>query len=145
MSTEELRKTDRFAVVEPITGSFGPAEAVVLNLSITGAQITHPQPIRIGTAGRLAFRRGDAIVATQARVIWSHVVPAAGGKLVYKTGLKLEGADPQYAMALNTLIRAGVVRQDLDSLDRKRQRDQEREEKKKSGPKMIPVSEPPPA
>ena len=145
MVIDELRKTDRFIAVEPVTGTFGPAEATVLNLSIGGAQVSHPQPIRIGTTGRLAFRRGDAVVATQARVIWSHVAPGAGGKLVYRSGLKIEAIDPSYAMAINTLLRAGILRQDVESLDRKRQRLLEKEEKKKSGPKFIPTSEPPPA
>ena len=145
MQVEELRKTDRFVAVEPIAGTFGAADASVLNLSIGGAQITHPQPIRIGTTARLAFRRGDVAVTTQARVLWSHVAPGAGGKLVYCSGLKIEAVDPSYAMAINSLIRAGAIRQDLDSMDKKRQRAIEREEKKKSGPKLIPTSEPPPA
>lgn len=145
MQVEELRKTDRFTALEPIAGTFGPGEASVLNLSIGGAQISHPTPIRIGTTGRLAFRRGDVIVTTQARVLWSHVAPGPGGNLVYRSGLTIEGVDPSYAMAINSLIRAGAIRQDLDSMDRKRQRMIEREEKKKSGPKMIPTSEPPPA
>ena len=145
MSTEELRKSDRFVVNAPIAGTYGAADAVVLNLSISGAQISHPQPIRIGTTARLAFRHGEATVMVQGRVIWSHFGPAEGGKLVYRSGLKIENADAQYALALNTLIRAGALRHDLESLDRKRKRDEEREEKKKkSGPRMIPVSEPPP-
>jgi hypothetical protein len=145
MVIEELRRADRFTAVDPIAGTFGAADASVLNLSISGAQITHSQPIRIGTVARLAFGRGEAVVTAQARVLWSHVAPSAGGKLVYRSGLKLEGVDPQYALALNTLIRSGEIRQDLDSMDRKRKREEEREEKKKSGPKMIPMSEPPPA
>lgn len=145
MQVEELRKTDRFTALEPIDGTFGPAEALVLNVSIGGAQISHPIPIRIGTTGRLAFRRGDVVVTTQARVLWSHVAPGPGGKLVYRSGLKIEAVDPSYAMAINSLIRAGAIRQDLDSMDKKRKRMIEREEKKKSGPKMIPTSEPPPA
>ena len=137
MVIEELRKADRFAVTDPITVTFGPAEGTLLNLSISGAQITHPQPIRIGTVGRLAFRRGDVVVTTQARVVWSHVVPSAGGKLTYRSGLRIEAADPQYAMAINSLLRAGVIRQDLDSLDKKREREHQREEKRKSGPKPL--------
>lgn len=143
MSVEELRKADRFTAVEPISGTFGPAEATVVNVSISGAQITHPVPLRIGTVARLTFRHRDIAVTTQARVLWSHAAPGPGGKLVYRSGLKIEAVDPQYGMALNSLIRAGAVRQDLESLDRKRKRDMEREEKKKSGPRLIPVTEPP--
>ena len=144
MEVEELRKTDRFIAVEPFPATFGPVDGSVINLSIGGAQISHPQPIRIGTVGRLAFKKGDAAVSTQARVIWSHVTPSAGGKLMYRTGLKIEAVDPQYALALNTLIRAGLLPQELDSMERKKKRDEEREEKKKSGPRPIPISEPPP-
>ena len=63
---------------------------------------------------------------------------------MYRTGLKIEAVDPQYALALNTLIRAGLLQQELDSMERKKKRDEEREEKKKSGPRPIPSSEPPP-
>lgn len=137
MVIEDLRKADRFVVTDLLTVTFGPADGTLLNLSISGAQVSHPQALRIGTVGRLAFRRADVIVAAQARVIWSHVVPSAGGKLAYHSGLRIEGEDPQYAMAVNALLRAGAIRQDLDSLDKKREREQVREEKRKSGPKML--------
>ena len=139
-TVEELRKADRFLVEDPIAGTFGPADALVLNISLGGAQISHPQPLRIGTTGRLAFRRGDVVVTTQARVIWSHLSPAAGGKLVYRSGLKIEAVDPQFAMAINSLLRSGAIRQELDTLDKKREREAQREEKRKSGPKSIPTA-----
>ena len=145
MVVDELRKSDRFVAVEPITGTFGAAEATIVNLSIGGAQISHAQPIRIGTMARLSFRKGDAIVATQGRVLWSHVGPGPGGKLVYRSGLKMEGVDSSYALALNTLIRAGLIRQDMESMDKKRQRIAEKEAQRKSGQRFIPSSEPPPA
>ena len=140
MVIEELRKADRFVVVDPIAATFGPADAALVNISITGAQITHALPIRIGTVGRLSFRRGDVVVAISARVIWSHVAPSAGGKLTYRSGLRIDTADSQYAMAINSLLRAGAIRQDLDSLDKKRERETQREEKKRSGPKSIPTA-----
>lgn len=137
MVIEELRKADRFVVTDPITITFGPTDGTLLNLSLGGAQVTHPQPMRIGTLGRLAFRRGDVVVTTQARVVWSHVVPSPGRKLAYRTGLRIEAVDPQYAMAINALLRAGAIHQDRDSLDRKREREQQREEKRKSGPQPL--------
>src|SRR5688572_24394510 len=108
MVIEEIRKADRFLVVDPITATFGPADAVLTNIGISGAQLTHPQPIRIGTVAKLAFRRGDAVVTIQARVIWSHLAPTAGGKLTYRSGLRIEAADSQYAMAINSLLRSGA-------------------------------------
>lgn len=146
MTTEvvDLRRGDRFNVIEPLTGTFGPAEVAVVNLSIGGAQISHPQPLRIGTHGKLWFRRGEVSVTVHATVVWSHLAPSASG-MVYKSGIKLDSADPQYALALNTLVRADVIRHETDSLEKKKQRMREREEARKSQVRVIPSSEPPPA
>jgi hypothetical protein len=145
MMVEELRKTDRFVVIAPVAATFGSSDTLVVNFSITGVQISHPQPIRIGTVARLSFHRGEAFASVEARVIWSHAAKSPGGTLVYRTGLRIENVDAHYALALNTLLRADAVQRDRDSLERKRRRDEEREEKKKSGPKVIPFSDPPPA
>ncbi len=140
----DLRKGDRFLVVEPLTGSFGPAEVAVVNLSLGGVQLTHPQPVRIGTRAKLWFRRGDVSVTITATLVWSHFAKTSTG-MVYVSGARLDGPDPQFALAVNTLLRTGVLRQDADSLEKKKQRLREREEARKSLPRLVPTSEPPPA
>jgi hypothetical protein len=140
----DLRRGERFTVVEPLTGTFGPAEVALVNLSLGGVQISHPQPVRIGTRAKLSCRRGDVTILVPATIVWSHLNASAAG-MVYHSGLKLDAADPQYALAINTLMRAGIIRQDVGSLDRKKQRMQEREEARKSKIRAIPSSEPPPA
>ena len=139
----DLRKGDRFNVVEPVTGSFGPAEIAVLNISLRGVQISHPQPLRIGTRGKLWFKRGDVQVSIQAVVVWSHLVRSTSGTMAYRTGLRLDAVDAPYALAMNTMMRTGIIRQDTDSMDRKRAQLAEREERRKSQVRMIPSSEPP--
>ncbi|HYO79336.1 MAG TPA: PilZ domain-containing protein [Thermoanaerobaculia bacterium] len=145
MTTEvvDFRKGDRFIVVEPLTGSFGATEVAVLNLSLGGVQISHPQPVRIGTRGKVWFRRGDISATVQGTVVWSQLTATSGG-MVYKSGVKLDAADPQYALAVNFLVRSAVIRQDTDSLERKKQRMREREEQRKSQIRTIPTSERPP-
>lgn len=140
----DLRKGERFTVIEPLTGTFGQAEVAVVNLGLGGVQISHPQPVRIGTRAKLWCRRGDVTITTTGTVVWSHLSATSAG-MVYLSGIRLDAADPQYALAINTLVRGGVLRQELDSLDRKRQRMREREEARKSQVRMIPNSEPPPA
>jgi hypothetical protein len=146
MSTEviDLRRGERFTVTEALTGTFGPAEVAVLNLSLGGVQISHPQPVRIGTRAKLWCRRGDVTITIPGTVVWSHLNATSAG-MVYMSGVRLDTADPQYALAINTLMRGGVLRQDVDSLDRKRQRMREREEARKSQIRIVPTSEPPPA
>ena len=58
---------------------------------IRGAQISHPQPLRIGTRGKLWFRRGDVSVTVHATVVWSHLAKTTSG-MVYQTGIKLDAA-----------------------------------------------------
>ena len=146
MTTEviDLRKGERFSVVEPLTGTFGPTEVAVLNLSLGGVQISHPQPVRIGTRAKLSCRRGDVTITIAGTVVWSHLNATAAG-MVYLSGVKLDAADPQFALAINSLVRGGAVRQELDSLDKKRARMREREEARRSQVRIIPTSEPPPA
>lgn len=145
MTVEELRQAHRFLAVEAISGSFGSTDASLLNISIGGVQISHAQPLRIGTVARLTLHHRDVTIATQARVLWSHVTPAGGGKLVYRTGLRIEAIDAQYAMSINSLIRANAIKQDAESLSKKRQRQIEREEEKSKSrlkPLIVPRSEP---
>jgi hypothetical protein len=135
----ELRRGDRFLATEQIPGTFGPAEVIVIDLSLGGAKLSHPQPLRIGTHAKLAFKRGDITASAQAVVVWSHLARAAGG-LSYVSGLKLEAVEPQYAMALNALLRAGVLRKEVDSLDKKKELLLEREQLRKSQKRIIPTS-----
>jgi hypothetical protein len=136
----ELRKGERFPTTEPVSGTFGPAEIGIVDLSLGGAQISHPQPLRIGTRGKLTFKRGDIEAAIVAHVVWSHLSRTAGG-MSYVSGLKVDAADPHYAMAINALLRAGVLRKDAgSSLDKKRERIAERELQRKSQQRIIPSS-----
>jgi hypothetical protein len=139
----DLRRGDRFNVVEPVTGSFGPAEIAILNLSLGGLQISHPQPLRIGTRGKLWFRRGDVSVTITATVVWSHLFRSTSGTMAYRTGLRLDAVDAPYALAINTMMRGGIIRQDVESMDRKRARIEEREQKRKAQIRILPSSEPP--
>jgi PilZ domain len=135
----ELRRGDRFLTTEQIHGTFGPAEVVVIDLSLGGAKLSHPQPLRIGTHAKLVFKRGDINASAQAVVVWSHLAKATGG-MSYTSGLKLEAVEPQYAMALNALLRAGVLRKEVDSLDKKKELLLEREQLRKSQKRVIPTS-----
>ena len=127
----DLRKGERFLVVETISGSFGGTDVTILNVALAGMQVAHAQPLRIGTRARLTFTHGGVDVGIAARVLWSQLSQShdSSGKLLYKTGLRLEATDPQYAVAINALFKSGAIRRDADSLERKRQREIEREKR----------------
>lgn len=140
----DLRKGDRFLFTEPVSGSFGGNDVTFVNVSIGGAQVMHAQPMRIGTRGKLMFRRGDLVIAVPAHVVWSHL-GKLGTAMSYTSGVKLDAADPQFAAAINALYKAGTVVRDAESLEKKRQRMAEREAARQSKVRIIPTSEPPPS
>jgi hypothetical protein len=137
---ENTRKGERFTTLVLLPGTFGPAEVTIANISVAGLQIVHPQAVRVGSRARIAFHYRDIAVASPAKVIWSHLSknPDPSGKLLYVSGLQLESADTQFASAVNSLLRLGAVRQDSESMDRKRARMLEREEARKALLKMNP-------
>lgn len=136
----ELRKGDRFVATEPLSGTFGSVDVMVVDLSLGGVQLFHPQPLRIATRAKLTFQRGDVSATVTAHVVWSHLSKKGGG-MSYVSGLKLDSVEPQYGMALNSLLRAGVLRKDGESLKKKKERMEEREALRKSQqPRMIPTA-----
>jgi|SRR5687768_12176697 len=130
----DLRKGDRFHVVQPISGACGGADVTLINVSISGAQLMHAAPLRIGTRATLTFTHRDVSASVVVHIVWSHLAPTEHG-LRYRSGVHLDEPNVQYAAGLNALLRAGLIALDTESLERKKQREKDREERKKSGPK----------
>ena len=144
---KDLRAIERYVVVEPLPGSFGAASITVVDIAEQGTQIEHAQPLRLGARGRLWFRRGDISASVQALVIWSRLSekPNDEGKLLYRSGLRVEDAEANFGPAIQRLADHGVIRRDTDSLDRKRRKFVEREHEKTSKPsvKLLKTEEVP--
>ena len=134
----DLRRGDRFHAAAPIGGTFNAVDISIINVSVSGAQIMHAHPIRIGTRSRLTFHYGQEIVSVQVQVVWSHLWQTPEGH-AYRSGVRLDMVDVTYARAVHELIRTGAVQLDTESLERKRQREAERELRRKSGPKLVPA------
>ena len=132
MDLQDLRQADRFVADERLAGSFGAASIAVINLADQGAQIEHSQPLRLGLKARFWFKHADVAVSAQAIVVWSHLSkrPNAEGKLLYRSGLRIEEDIEDFGGALRKLVRSGVFRRDTETLDRKRQRIEERAHEK---------------
>ena len=132
MELNELRSADRFVADERLAGSFGSASITVVDLGDQGAQIEHSQPLRLGLRARFWFRRGDVQVSAQGLVVWSHLSkrPGADGKLLYRSGVRIEEQIEEFGDALRQLVRNGMVHRDTGALDRKRKRIEEREQER---------------
>lgn len=85
----------------------------IRDLSVNGAQIEHPQPIRPATQGRLTILP-DFIVP--AIVIWSHFTATS----TYHSGLRIDEQLDVVAAAIRDLLGRGLVHKETDT-SRKRQ------------------------
>jgi len=143
----DLRTIERYAVVEPLVGSFGAASISILDIAEQGAQIEHAQPLRLGARGRLWFKRSDVAASVHAMVIWSRLSekPNDEGRLLYRSGLRLDEGE-SFAAPIQALGDQGVIRRDTESLERKRRKFVEREQVKTAKPsvKRIKTEEIPP-
>jgi PilZ domain-containing protein len=136
MDITELRAAERFRTAEPLPGSFGAASIALLDISLSGAQIEHSQPLRLGTLARLAFKRGEVAVTAQARTMWSHLSksPNGQGKYLYHSGVRLEAKTIEYDEALRELLEHGDIEPDRESLERKKRKELERTTEKNTRP-----------
>lgn len=132
----DLRKGDRFTVVAAVEGTFNSVPVSLLNISLGGAQILHAHPVRLGTPATLTFQRGGVGASVSVTVVWSHLQQTEEG-LRYKSGVKLQEPDVRYAAAMNSYIRSGIIAMDTESLERKRQREAERQMRRASSPKIT--------
>ena len=142
---QELRSYQRYISKEPLVGSFGSAEVSVADIGEQGAQIEHAQPLRIGTVARLWFKASDTPVQAQALVVWSRLSkrPNAQGKLLYRSGLRIEEGAADFAKAIERLLERAVIHRDSESLEHKRKLREEREMAKKAVPtvRMIHIND----
>lgn len=132
----DLRKGDRFIVVELIEGTFNSVPVSLVNLSLGGAQIQHAHPVRLGTPATLTFIYKGVGATVTVTVVWSHLQQTEEG-LRYKSGVKLQEPDVRYAAAMNSFIRSGAIAMDTESLERKRQREAEKQMRRQSSPKIT--------
>jgi hypothetical protein len=135
---KELRTGQRFVVTDRLTGNFNTAEVAILNVAEQGAQIEHGQPVRLASEGRLSFRWHDVGVSVRGIVVWSRLskTPNHLGKYLYRSGLRIEEENHDFVSTMQTLADQGVIRQDIHSLERKRQRELEKAEQKNGQPTM---------
>lgn len=137
----ELRSYERYVAKERLIGSFGSAEVTVIDIAEQGAQIEHAQPLRVATTARFWFKRGNVGVSAQALVVWSRLSKhkSTDGKLLYRTGLRIEEGAQDFAASVEVLAERGVIHRDSESLERKRKLREERAMAKSATPQMRMV------
>lgn len=137
----EMRSGDRYVVMPPLRGSFGAAEIHVINMSETGVQVSHADPLKPGSDARVAFTLPSGeVISLRGRVVWSHLARTQVHTGRYVSGIRLD--DEQNATAreaLKALVDNRYARIDQDTLERKRKalKDKHRERARHAAVKIL--------
>lgn len=139
IDVKELRSGERWLLDEPVVGSFGAVEVTIVNVTEQGVQLAHAQPVRLATRARLWFRRGTIVANAQGMIVWSHLskTPNDQGRYLYQSGVRIESSADEFANTLMALSNHHLLRRDAGSLERKRQRQLERERAPRPTMKML--------
>ncbi|HEX6177724.1 MAG TPA: hypothetical protein VF057_05155 [Thermoanaerobaculia bacterium] len=140
MDVQELRTAERFAAANALAATFSGFAVGILNLSLIGAQVEHAAPIRLGSTGRFTLRHGEVAIDVKAFLIWSRLskTPDTEGRHLYRSGLRIESGNAEYALALHMLIKGGAMKREPDTLEKKRQRLLQRMVEKNRGAMFRP-------
>ena len=134
---DQARSTARFISGDRIDGTFaagGNSFAVtVRDVSVNGAQIEHPNPLRPMLQGKLSAGK----LNVRATVVWTRMsVPG-----VYRSGLRLDEALDVVAAGIRQMLADGVIRKGEDTLRERERARREREEARQRllGLKPVPA------
>ncbi len=142
---EDSRTAERFVIEPPIAGHFGSVSLTVLNISATGLQCEHSDPVKIGTRARLVVVvPPDPPAAVRGRVVWSRLskTPNAQGKYLYRSGINIDEELEIMQKVLRQLLGSNVARTDEKSLERKRSMMLEKEKAKAHRSLVKPIIQP---
>ena len=114
---QDCRNADRYRIAFPLTGSFGPRHASLIDVSINGARLAVRQFVQPGTVDTLAFQVDSEMgaIVTDATVAWCIGGPREG----FEAGLKIADKEDVLRLAIHRLCMRNEARIDLHSLRRK--------------------------
>ena len=140
----DSRGSERFVASRPIEGRFGRTDVTIWDLAESGLQIEHAEPLKIATKGLVGFKLDEMTVTVPGIVIWSHLskTPDAHGRLLYRSGVRLEADIELFASAINRLAGSGRIQRDTASLERKRKKQGEREQELRTRPVIQMIHAP---
>ncbi len=104
----ERRGHVRLSVPGYLTGLFQEIRLVrLLDLSLEGACIEHPEPVREGAECFVDLPRALARLRLMGQVVWTrprHAEPTTEGEVIYQSGLTFQGIEPEQRTALTAAL-----------------------------------------
>jgi hypothetical protein len=116
---EELRSTDRFYILPPLTATFEGAKAEVEDLSARGARVVLPHQPQRGDFGTLHFAVPDSEIAVtvKAQVAWTMIKAITGSTTrTYRAGLFINEKPELLRLAIGHLCEMNRAAIDTQSL-----------------------------
>jgi hypothetical protein len=94
LASKARRGASRYTFAMDVAVDFGGEAGALLDLSISGAQVTLAQPLEPGSSGKLSLISDELPVSGTGRVVWSLLDPDLEGQpLKYRTGILFTAVD----------------------------------------------------
>jgi hypothetical protein len=142
----DARRGPRFLLEPPIEGAFNGDGVSIYNLGENGIQFEHRTAIAPGTHGELRFSlpHSPRVIRFFGRVTWCRMAKKPGSRVAwpYRCGVRIEGLHALTLDMLAKLLRAKLIRPDLDSLERKRKLAGNRTATKRPTTSVVPFEAP---
>lgn len=122
---KDTRGKPRFVFTTPIDATYNAYPIRIRNISGSGAQIEHPEPLKLHSSAKLAVSvpRSSETITLRGVLVWSRLAraPDKEGKHLYRSGVKLDGQGPAVSAMVDRIITIYSGEEDRQSLDRKKE------------------------
>ena len=120
----DTRGQTRFVFRFPIEGTFNAYAIRLCNISSSGAQIEHADPLKLQSTAKLVINlpRSVDTITMRGQIVWSKLsrTPNEEGRYLYRSGVRLDGHSAALAATVDRIITVYSGEEDRESLDRKR-------------------------
>jgi hypothetical protein len=121
----DTRGQTRFFFRFPIEGTFNAYVVRLCNISSSGAQIEHADPLKLQSNAKLVITlpRSVDTITVRGQIVWSKLLrtPSEDGRYLYRSGVRLEGQGLALAATVDRIITVYSGEEDRESLERKRE------------------------
>lgn len=120
---QELRNTRRrarFVFKQTVEATFNASPVRLCNISGTGVQIEHPDPLKhLGMLVVILPRSIDTI-SLRGEIVWSRLgrTPNSAGEYLYRSGIKFDGQGSAVAATVQRIITIYSGEEDRETLER---------------------------
>ncbi|MDE3156892.1 MAG: PilZ domain-containing protein, partial [Acidobacteriota bacterium] len=102
------RRASRQAFADDVIVQIDGSDAVLVDLSVDGAQVISPKPLKPNQSVRLRLANDAGVVSCKGKIVWAQLEPSSSKRpFHYRAGMKFVSADEAAVTAFMTQAASG--------------------------------------